>query len=107
MISTTTSVASGDSLTGVVSYGKGCVDPKYYNVHTRVASHLDFINAVISVRGSIQGRHMDGCYDTVRSLCFSLVVPSLKFARHPSHFEMRGIVCAQALERLQLVSLWR
>lgn len=53
MIATTNSIAAGDTVVGVVSYGKGCSDPRFYNVHTDVASHLDFINATIKVRGSV------------------------------------------------------
>lgn len=53
MVATTNSIAAGDTVVGVVSYGEGCTDPKYYNVHTDVASHLEFINTTIEVRGPI------------------------------------------------------
>ena len=59
MIATTNSIAAGDTLVGIVSYGKGCVDPHYYNVHTDVASHLAFIDATITVRGSFSAYRHD------------------------------------------------
>lgn len=51
VIATTNSIAAGDTVVGIVSYGEGCMDPQYYSVHTDVASHRDFIDATIAVGG--------------------------------------------------------